>query len=245
MSNFLESLENIPDQWLWTTTGQIAEITGGLTKNQNRAKCEKQVPYLRVANVYANELRLDDISEIGISETEWNRVKLKKDDLLIVEGNGSIEHIGRVALWDGSIDPCVHQNHLIKMRLGSLVLSKYALYWLLSPSGRNVIMQVASSSSGLHTLSISKVSSLPIPLCQIEEQKEIVRRVEKMFAKIDKMEEEYQKAVKLCDRLEQATLAKAFRGELVPQDPNDEPASVLLEQVKREKEKGKKGVKSK
>ncbi|MFN9856887.1 MAG: restriction endonuclease subunit S, partial [Pseudanabaena sp.] len=165
-------------------------------------------------------LRLDDISEIGISETEWNRVKLKKDDLLIVEGNGSIEHIGRVALWDGSIDPCVHQNHLIKMRLGSLVLSKYALYWLLSPSGRNVIMQVASSSSGLHTLSISKVSSLPIPLCQIEEQKEIVRRVEKMFAKIDKMEEEFQKAAKLCDRLEQATLAKAFRGELVPQDPN-------------------------
>ena len=74
-----------------------------------------------------------------------------------------------------------------------------------------------------------------------EEQKEIVRRVEKMFKKIDMMEQEYQKAAKLCDRLEQATLAKAFRGELVPQDPDDEPASVLLEQVKREKEKGKKG----
>ncbi|MFN5751254.1 MAG: restriction endonuclease subunit S, partial [Pseudanabaena sp.] len=92
---------------------------------------------------------------------------------------------------------------------------------------------------------VGAMSKLPMPIPPLEEQKEIVRRVEKMFAKIDKMEEEYQKAAKLCDRLEQATLAKAFRGELVPQDPNDEPASVLLEQVKREKEKGKKGVKSK
>ena len=76
-----------------------------------------------------------------------------------------------------------------------------------------------------------------------EEQKEIVRRVEKMFEKIDRMEQEYHKAAKLCDRLEQATLAKAFRGELVPQDPDDEPASVLLEQVKSQRSKGKKGVK--
>ncbi len=236
IDSFLENLEDIPDGWLWKTTEQIAEITGGLTKNQNRAKLEKRVPYLRVANVYANELRLDDISEIGISETEWNKVKLKKDDLLIVEGNGSIDQVGRVALWDGSIDPCVHQNHLIKMRVGSLLLSKFALYWLLSPSGRNAIMQVASSSSGLYTLSISKISALPIPLCSIEEQKEIVRRVEERFAKIDKIEQEYQKAVKLCDRLEQATLAKAFRGELVPQDPNDEPASVLLERIRAERQ---------
>jgi len=81
--------------------------------------------------------------------------------------------------------------------------------------------------------------SLPIELPPLEEQKEIVRRVEKMFEKIDRMEEEYQQAAKLCDRLEQATLAKAFRGELVPQDPDDEPASVLLEQVKRERSKGK------
>ncbi|MBD2148946.1 restriction endonuclease subunit S [Pseudanabaena sp. FACHB-1277] len=73
----------------------------------------------------------------------------------------------------------------------------------------------------------------------LEEQKEIVRRVEEMFEKIDRMEREYQQAAKLCDRLEQATLAKAFRGELVPQDPDDEPASVLLEQVKRERSKGK------
>jgi type I restriction enzyme S subunit len=56
-----------------------------------------------------------------------------------------------------------------------------------------------------------------------------------MFEKIDMIEQEYQKAAKLCDRLEQATLAKAFRGELVPQDPNDEPAAILLERIRSER----------
>ena len=94
---------------------------------------------------------------------------------------------------------------------------------------------------------MSKIKTFPLFLPPLEEQKEIIRRVEKMFEKIDMMEQEYQKAAKLCDRLEQATLAKAFRGELVPQDPDDEPASVLLEQVKREKQVQPKGksVKSK
>ncbi|MFN5474346.1 MAG: restriction endonuclease subunit S, partial [Pseudanabaena sp.] len=105
-------------------------------------------------------------------------------------------------------------------------------------------LNVATGTAQL-TIPLGGLRNFQIQLPSLEEQKEIVRRVEKMFAKIDKMEEEYQKAAKLCDRLEQATLAKAFRGELVPQDPNDEPASVLLEQVKKEKEKGKKGVKSK
>ena len=124
------------------------------------------------------------------------------------------------------------------------LLPEYLQIFLSSPNTIEVLTADAVGSTMVN-LNQRGLLSLEILLPSLEEQKEIVRRVEKMFAKIDKMEEEYQKAVKLCDRLEQATLAKAFRGELVPQDPNDEPASVLLEQVKREKEKGKKGVKSK
>lgn len=211
-------------------------MTGGLTKNQSRTSFEKKAPYLRVANVYANELRLDDIAEIGIADSEWERVKLKVGDLLIVEGNGSLEQIGRVALWHGEIEPCAHQNHLIKLRVKNIISPKFALYWLLSPGGRRAIEQVASSSAGLHTLSISKVSSLPIPLCVVQEMEVVVERIEKLFKAIDLIEQEYQKASKLLDRLEQATLSKAFRGELVPQDPNDEPAAVLLERIQAEQQ---------
>ena len=65
---------------------------------------------------------------------------------------------------------------------------------------------------------------------------QIVKQIQKRFQKIDRLEQEYQKAMKFLDRLEQSTLAKAFRGEIVPQDPNDEPASILLERIQKERE---------
>ena len=70
-------------------------------------------PFLRVGNVYANRLELSDMHDTGISETETERVTLVKGDILVVEGNGSVDQIGRVAVWNGAIEGCVHQNHLI------------------------------------------------------------------------------------------------------------------------------------
>ena len=77
----------------------------------------------------------------------------------------------------------------------------------------------------------------PITFPPIEEQKEIVKQVEKLFAWADKVEAHYQKAKEQVDKLTQSVLAKAFRGELVPQDPNDEPAEKLLERILKEKAK--------
>ena len=96
-------------------------------------------------------------------------------------------------------------------------------------------------------LNIDIVKSTPVPIPPIEEQKEVILRIEKLFKAIDLMAQEYQKASQLCDRLEQATLSKAFRGELVPQDPNDEPAAALLERIlaERQEQPKSKAVKSK
>ena len=148
--------------WKQSTLGDVGKIIGGLTKNQKRNDHALKLPYLRVANVYANELRLSDIEYIGVTERELEKLLVRKGDLLVVEGNGSPDQIGRVALWDGSIPNCVHQNHLIKVRLGAEVLPEWALIWMLSPTGRHEIEKVSASTSGLHTLSVGKVSRLPI-----------------------------------------------------------------------------------
>ena len=229
------SLGEIPTGWSWVSFGTVAHVTGGLTKNKSRDNIKTRAPYLRVGNVYANELRLEDVTEIGCTEAELKKTRLAPGDLLIVEGNGSVEQLGRVALWNGEIDNCSHQNHIIRARPLSDLVPSYGLFWLLSPGGRSAIERVASSSSGLHTLSISKVNGFPIPVCPAEEQTEIVRRIESAFGWLDRMAADHAAAARLLPKLDAAILAKAFRGELVPQDPNDEPASVLLERVRAER----------
>lgn len=231
----LTDLDSLPEGWIWTSIGAVGQISGGLTKNASRSSLPLRVPYLRVGNVYADELRLDEITEIGCTEAEYRRTLLQPGDLLIVEGNGSLDQIGRVALWNGERPGCAHQNHLIRARMGSDVVPAFSLFWLLSPQGRKAIETVASSSSGLHTLSISKVSGLPIPVCSKPQQQQIVSRIRSAFTWIDRLASDATSARKLIDHLDQSVLAKAFRGELVPQDPSDEPASVLLERIKAER----------
>ncbi len=210
----------------------IGKVTGGLTKNAKRAELPLRKAYLRVANVYSNEVRLEEVLEIGLTESEYEKTKLAYGDLLIVEGNGSIDQIGRVAMWKDELPECSHQNHLIRWRRSNLnIVPEFILAYLLSPSGRTQIISAASSTSGLHTLSVSKISALELNIPPVEEQSEIVRRVEKLFAFADRLEERLSKAQAAVQKLTPALLAKAFRGELVPQDPNDEPASELLKRL--------------
>lgn len=237
-------LPELPEGWVWATVDQVAPPKGGLTKNPNRGSFKRKLPYLRVANVYSNELRLVEMEEIGVEDDELERLLLCKGDLLVVEGNGSKDQIGRVAVWDGSIEPCVHQNHIIKARPAH-GMSLWMLYFLISPNGRTSIEKVASSTSGLYTLSISKVASLPVPLPPLAEQEQIVALVEERLSQIDSAEKTIDSELIRSKRLRQSILKRAFEGKLVPQDPKDEPASVLLKRIKasRETEQPKKKAK--
>ncbi len=227
-----EGLPELPEGWAWTNVAQLGEVSGGLTKNAKRAAHELKLPYLRVANVQANELRLSEIEYTGVTESEIPRTLLRKGDLLVVEGNGSPDQIGRVAIWDGSISPCLHQNHLIKVRLHYVNQGSYVLHWLLSKEGRDYIRQVASSTSGLYTLSISKIEALPVPLPPLAEQAEIVAEVERRLTVLDALSQTLTDELKRAERLRQSILHRAFTGRLVPQDAIDEPAAALLARLR-------------
>ena len=105
------------------------------------------------------------------------------------------------------------------------------MYVLNSPRILAIVGKMTSGTASPH-LNVKDIKSFSVPIPPIEEQQEIVRRVEALFAKADRIEAQYKNARQQVDRLTPALLAKAFRGELVPQEPNDEPASVLLERVK-------------
>ena len=178
---------------------EVAIITGGLTKNSNRNTFETKMPYLRVANVFYNRLDLREILKIGVKEEEIEKTLLQAGDLLFVEGNGSIEQIGRVAIWDGSIDPILHQNHLIKARFNNEIIApEYALFYFMLQDGRQQIISKSVSTSGLNTLSVNKVSSLllPIPPIALQNQfSDFVRQVDKSRFDIKKSITELEREV--------------------------------------------------
>ncbi|HRE83481.1 MAG TPA: restriction endonuclease subunit S [Opitutaceae bacterium] len=202
----------LPNGWSWACLEQLGMTYGGLTKNPKRAKLPKQLPYLRVANVYANELRLDEIEYIGVSDSELTKLLVRKGDLLIVEGNGSKDQIGRLAIWDGSIESCVHQNHLIKVRPVEAQMSKWILHWLQSPGGRQNVELVASSTSGLFTLSVSKVGNLAIPVPPLAEQTRIVAEVERRLSVVGQLEKVLTANLHRAKHLRQSILQMAFTG---------------------------------
>ena len=170
----------------------VASITGGLTKNSNRNKMKLKLPYLRVANVSYAKIDVSEMLEIGLTEDEKAKTLLSYDDLLFVEGNGSPDQIGRVALWKNEIIPCVHQNHLIKARFNShLIVPYFALHYFMSQEGREQIQGKAVSTSGLYTLSVSKISNLLIPTPPLSLQNQFAAFVEE----VDKSKVEVQKAL--------------------------------------------------
>jgi type I restriction enzyme S subunit len=200
----------VPEEWGRAHIADVAQIISGLTKNPKRTELPRKLPYLRVANVYANELRLNDIEYIGVADSEIEKLLLHRDDLLVVEGNGSADQIGRVALWDGSITECVHQNHLIKVRLGADVLPRWALTWLLSPGGRHEIEQVSSSTSGLHTLSTGKIGRLPIPVPPLAVQRRIVAEVDRRMFIVGEVEAELERNEVRAAAMRAASLDRHF-----------------------------------
>ena len=190
------------------------EITGGLTKNSKRNELPLKMPYLRVANVYYNRLDLSEIKEIGVTEAEVERCQLFKDDLLVVEGNGSKDQIGRVAIWDGSIDGCLHQNHIIKGRPRGTMLSQYALFYLISGRGRKQITEIAKSTSGLYTLSTNKVKGLKIPYCDLLQQHRAVDEIQARLSVCDSIEKTVDTALQQAEAMRQSILKQAFEGRI-------------------------------
>ena len=183
---------------------EVAIITGGLTKNSNRNTFETKMPYLRVANVFYNRLDLREILKIGVKEEEIEKTLLQAGDLLFVEGNGSIEQIGRVAIWDGSIDPILHQNHLIKARFNNEIIApEYALFYFMLQDGRQQIISKSVSTSGLNTLSVNKVSSLLLPIPPIALQNQFANFVRQVDKSREAVKKSLEKTQQLYDSLMQ------------------------------------------
>lgn len=167
-----------PKRWAVTNVDNIGDVQGGLQLSVKRSSLPLQVPYLRVANVYRERIDLSEIKRFGVTAAERERTTLVKDDILIVEGHGNPEEIGRCAIWDGIIDGCSHQNHLIRLRInGELATPVFVSHFLNSRGGRMGLTSASNTTSGLNTISVSKVRACPVFLPPLDLQQQFAKIV--------------------------------------------------------------------
>jgi type I restriction enzyme S subunit len=219
-------------EWRHTSVGSIlTDIRYGTAK-----KClyePKKTPVLRIPNILNGRVNHDDMKYAKFEKGEVRKLALAAGDILMIRSNGSLGLVGRTALVTEREEGFLYAGYLIRLRVNqAFARPAYVSIFLTSPGSRSAIESVARSTSGVNNINTEEIKALAISLPGVEEQDEIVRRVEALFAYADRLEARYTATRAQVERLTPALLAKAFRGELVSQDPNDEPASVLLERIR-------------
>jgi type I restriction enzyme S subunit len=153
--------------------------------------------------------------------------KPRRNEILITK-DGAIR--GRAALVATDEPFCISQAVAV-VRFGGLTAHEPFLLRVVQSKFTQNLIEEESMGTAIPHISITNFGRFPVPMPPLDEQKEIVRRVEALFALAERIQARYAKARAQVEALTPALLAKAFRGELVPQDPSDEPASVLLERI--------------
>ena len=170
-----------PKGWPVYALGTLSDVQGGVQVSAARRTLPLTKPYLRVANVFRDRLDLTEVKSIQLTEGEFERTRLQRGDLLIVEGHGNPEEVGRVAVWNGEVDECTHQNHLIRARPAlSRLLPHYASALLNSPGGRQSLRRAGKTTSGLSTISAKNVKETPVILPPVDLQTTFVRYVDEV-----------------------------------------------------------------
>ncbi|MFB8418632.1 restriction endonuclease subunit S [Streptomyces albidoflavus] len=173
-------LPDLPEDLPMVKLGYLCKIQNGLTVDGARKVVGDVVtrPYLRVANVQADRLELDSVSEITVPRAVADRCTLRRGDVLMTEG-GDLDKLGRGTVWGGEIADCLHQNHVFALRPdGSLLDSRYLSLLTQSLHGRCYFESTGSKTTNLASTNSNKILSFPIPLPVIKRQKELVVQVE-------------------------------------------------------------------
>lgn len=162
---------------------------------------------------------------------------LQPNDILLQRGN-TIEYVGVPAIYDGQPNKFIYPDLMMRVRANeNIVLNKFLYFILASEASRNFLRERATGTAGnMPKINQPTLMSLPVAFPSLQEQNEIVRKVEELFAFADTIEARYEKAKAYFAKIPQAILSKAFKCELVKQDENDEPASELLKRIKQQKQ---------
>jgi type I restriction enzyme S subunit len=222
---------------VWATCGQlISEIRSGSSAVPKDDPTD--FPILRSSSVRPCSVDYKDVRFLTEEDSENGANFLTEGDLLFTRLSGSLDYVGNCALVRGAgFQGIQYPDRLFGAKPISPNLGPYIEIYFAAPIARKQIMNLAKSTAGHQRISIGAITQQSIPLPPLSEQQRIAAEVERRLSVVEELEAAIEANMKRAGRLRQAILRRAFEGRLAPQDPSDEPAEVLLERMRAEREK--------
>ena len=221
----------LPESWIWEKLGWMT--CGVEYGTAAKSAATGRVPVLRMGNI--QNAKFDWADLVYTSDDNESAQYLLHDGDVLFNRTNSPELVGKTAIYK-SERPAIFAGYLIRVNhISRVVDGQYLNLFLNSHVARQYGNDVKTDGVNQSNINGAKLSNYPFPYCSIEEQREIARILEKTFSLLDATEANIIQELEKADALRQSILKKAFTGQLVPQDPNDEPASLLLDRIKAAK----------
>ena len=224
----------IPESWQWCRMSHLFLHASGKQQSSSNKGDGTPQKFITTSNLYWGRFVLDNVKVMNFTEEEIKKCSATKGDLLVCEGGAGY---GRSAIWDKEYDICL-QNHVHRLRplIDGLCEYVYHFIYLLKESN-----QLASVGTAMPGLSANRLKGLLLPLPPYQEQRRIVSKLKKVIPHVEKYSETEDVLSQLNSDirvfLKKSILQEAIQGKLVSQNVSDEPASVLLEKIKAEKDR--------
>lgn len=168
-------VQALGESWNALPLGEIATVTAGLTLGPEPSGASSvELPYLRVANVQDGYIDTSNLRTVRVLRADVRRYAVQKGDVLLTEG-GDFDKLGRGAVWDGRVEPCLHQNHVFRVRCRSdLIIPDYLALHMASQAGRRYFLRVAKQTTNLASINSTQLKAMPIPVPPLAEQEGIL-----------------------------------------------------------------------
>jgi type I restriction enzyme S subunit len=223
----------IDGDWPHVRLGDVADIALGQQRAPQHHAGTHLRPYIRAANITWSGLKLDDVKRMNFAPDQFPKFELLPGDVLLTEASGSASEVGKPAIWDGSIPGCCFQKTVLRLR--SEHLSSEYLYFLFLGLARRGTLTRHSKGVGIFHITKERLTELKVPVPPKTAQETMVETIKQQQSSVAAIIESIEIQLKRAANLRSAILAAAFSGRLVPQDPKDEPASVLLDRITTER----------
>ena len=225
------ALPIVPPSWAWSRVGDL--LTKPLTNGRSVRSLDGGFPVLRLTCLRNGRIDLDERKAGEWSAAEAAPFLVQRGDFLVSRGNGSLGLVGRGGLVESDPDAVAYPDTLIRVHVSNLVLNPLMLaMWWNSPVVRRQLESQARTTAGIYKVNQSMIAEVRLPIPPMDEQARIVTEVERQLSFIDECERAVDAGLARSAALRRSMLKAAFEGRLVPQDPSDEPASVLLSRIR-------------